>query len=290
MADEDFVLESKAEPEVQAKAKELGWIPPERYKGEPDRFIDADEFVRRGEEILPIVKARNAKLESQLAQVSAQLKEQAEILRANKESMDAMEKFHAEDTQRKVALVRKQLKEQIASASKDGDHEALAEATSQLSELDATVKVKEKEEEDAKARAKASSSQQTQEYTPVFQEWLSRNSWYGKDTRRTAYANAYAAELRRAGDSSTEGEFLAKLEDEVEERFGGSSTSSRREDPASGGRGGTRRGGGKSYSDLPADAKEACDSYTRQLVGKGRKFETVDAWRKHYAKTYFEDQ
>jgi hypothetical protein len=55
------------------------------------------------------------------------------------------------------------------------------------------------------------------------------------------------------------------------------------------GSGGGGTSGGKNYSDLPQDAKETCERQATRLVGKGRAFETAEAWRKHYAKTYFEE-
>lgn len=34
---------------IQLEAIEQGWIPREEFDGDPDKFIDAAEFVRRGE-------------------------------------------------------------------------------------------------------------------------------------------------------------------------------------------------------------------------------------------------
>jgi len=44
MSEQDFVaaVESVQPPEVQARAEELGWIPPSRFHGDPERFVDAD--------------------------------------------------------------------------------------------------------------------------------------------------------------------------------------------------------------------------------------------------------
>ena len=55
----EVVVESAAAPEVQAEAEKLGWIPATRYKGDAERFVDADEFIKRGETVLPIVKEQN---------------------------------------------------------------------------------------------------------------------------------------------------------------------------------------------------------------------------------------
>lgn len=283
--EDDVVLESSAPPEVQERAKELGWIPPERYKGPAEKFVDAEEFVRKGEEILPIIKSRNARLETSVRALEAKLKEQEDLLRKNAETMEALEEFHTAETKRKIEEVRKQLKQKIAESSKEGDHEALAEYTDQLTELNGKVKDAEKRTEEEAAAKKGKTEEEPPQLSPVFQEWASKNPWYGSDARKTAYANSIAVAWRQQGDRSPEGEFLRKVSEEIEEMF---PAQARTEKTTSGRRSGGG-GGAKSYAALPADAKAACEEFTQRLVGKGRKFETVDAWRAHYAKLYFEE-
>lgn len=289
MAEEgEVALESAAPIEVQKRAEELGWIPPERYKGPPEKFVDAEEFVRKGEEILPIIKSRNARLEASVRDLAAKVKEQEDLLRKNAETMQALEEFHTAETKRKVTEVRNELKRQIAEASKEGDHKALAEFTDQLTELNVKVKDAEAREKSKEEERKVEKEEETPPLSPVFQEWASKNSWYGSDPRKTAYANSIAVELRRAGDRSPEGEFLLKVSQEVEEMF--PAEGRRAEKAASGRRSGGGGGGGKTYAALPADAKAACEEFTPRLVGKGRKYATVDEWRSAYAKQYFSEE
>jgi DNA-directed RNA polymerase len=147
MAEEgEVVLESAAPAEVQARALEMGWIPPERYKGDPERFIDADAFVERGETILPIVKKRAEKLEAELAALRGRVSKQDELLKANAEAMAALEDYHTKETKRKIQAAREGWKAEIKRASEADDHEALAEATDQLTQLNAEVLAAEKAE------------------------------------------------------------------------------------------------------------------------------------------------
>lgn len=294
MSGEEGTLVSNAPAEVQTRALDLGWIPPERFKGSSEEFIDADEFVKRGEQILPIVKARNAKLEKQLAEQGAQIRELKDVVASAQESMKALEDFYSKETERKVAAVRQQLKSQIASASKDGDHEALAEATDQLTQLNAKEEQARREAEEGAAEKKAAAGRKASEapeIAPEVQEWIVAHPWYGKDAKRTSYAEAVGVRLRREGNREIGTPFLDKIAEEVEEVFGPAEGSRLTDEKTTGGRPGNgRRGNGaKAYGDLPPEAKEACDGYNKTLVGKGKRFETVDAWRKHYATKYFEE-
>lgn len=286
--EDDVTLESAAPPEVQKRAEELGWIPPERYKGPPEKFVDAEEFVRKGEEVLPIIKSRNAKLETSVRALEARVREQEDLLKKNAETMQALEEFHTAETKRKVEEVRKELKRKIAESSKEGDHEALAEYTDQLTELNGKVKEAEKREEEEAAGKEKREDETPPQLSPTFQAWAAQNTWYGSDARKTAYANSIAVELRRGGDRSPEGEFLEKVAQEVEQVFP-SGEGRRTEKAAAGRRSGNGGGGAKSYAALPADAKAACEEFTPRLVGKGRKYATADEWRAAYAKQYFEE-
>ena len=42
----DSELQSTAPEEVQAKAREIGWRPPTKFKGDPQKWVDADEYLR----------------------------------------------------------------------------------------------------------------------------------------------------------------------------------------------------------------------------------------------------
>jgi hypothetical protein len=43
----------------ESEARQQGWMPQEEFKGDPDRWTDAETFVRRADEVLPILKKRD---------------------------------------------------------------------------------------------------------------------------------------------------------------------------------------------------------------------------------------
>lgn len=61
--------DSAQERNWESEAKEMGWVPQDQFKGDPDKWRPADEFVRRGEDILPIVRSQNAKLHGELKEL-----------------------------------------------------------------------------------------------------------------------------------------------------------------------------------------------------------------------------
>jgi plasmid stabilization system protein ParE len=123
MSEEAVVVESAATPEVQAKAQEIGWIPPERYKGPADRFVDAEEYIKRGETVLPIVKKQNAELRGQVDTLSSQNQQIAAALRQAQDAIADIQERNTVATQKAVEQARAELKAQLMQASRDGDHE-----------------------------------------------------------------------------------------------------------------------------------------------------------------------
>lgn len=274
-------LESAAAPEVQARAEKLGWIPPTRYKGDPERFVDAEEYIERGETVLPIVKEQNKRLQAEIGRLTS---ENASIVTALKSSQDAIaqiEERHSVETQKAVERAREQVKAQLAAASAAGDHEGIAELTDQLTLLN-------KAEEKAESKAVEKKTPPPYVPPPDLREWNKENTWFGTDKRKTALALAIAQELREGGETSTGRDFFDLVSVEVEKTFTTSTPTSKVEGARGGSGDDSRSGGKKGYASLPADAKAACDADARQFVGPNKRYKTQDEWRKRYAEIYFE--
>lgn len=118
--------------------------------------------------------------------------------------------------------------------------------------------------------------------------WQEENSWFGESPLKTAVAQMVAAQLRRKGDMSVGRTFLDKVTAATEKELGSMGarpTGSKVEASRGGGTGG--KGNSKTYNDMPADAKAACDGFANKVVGDNRAYKTLDDWRKKYATDYF---
>lgn len=278
------MLESKATPEIQAAAEKMGWIPPERYKGEPERFIDADAYVERGETILPIVKETNKRLQAELAELSCKHEETRAALTAAQDAIAGLEERHTVETQKAVAEARKQLKEQLAVASAEGKHADVAELTDQLVQLNAADK-----EAKAAPAAKAEPDPPAFVPPPELVEWTSQNTWFGKDKRKTALALAIGQELREVGTTAKGSAFYDLVSQELAKVYGPGEPTP---DKAMSGRGGSGESprSARSYASLPKEAKDACDADIKRFVGPGKRYKTADEWRTRYASIYYETE
>lgn len=290
MADEEVIDQVQEVPaELIAEARDMGWRPKDEFKGDEAKWVDAKTFVERGEHVLPIVKATNARLRQDLASTNARLEEVSAALEASKESTDALERYHQEDVKQKVEKARAELKTQLVAAKKAGDVESEVNLTDELTRLN-TAEISTEEELPKKTVTPDAPRDYTKD--PIFIAWKEDNPWFGTDRAKTAIATDVSAQLRASGDVSVGREFMDKVAVATAKevaRLGGGRATTKVESSKGGSTTDGGNGKGKSYADLPADAKAACDSYTRDLVGPNRRYKTTDEWRKSYAEQHFKE-
>ena len=265
--------------EVETRARELGWSPKEEFRGDPDKWIDADTFVKRGEELMPLLKATTKRQSAQLKDLQDRVVKAEKAFAESQESIHALIETTSKEAMDKLRRQQDELKGTIKQAREEGDLDAEEEARGRLTEVRQALK-------DAEVPPVKPVQPPTNQEHPDFKAWANDNEWWGKDLRKTSLALGIAQELRASGEKSEGRAFFDKVSEEVDKTFGGT-TSRERPSKVEGGGRPSAGGGSKTYADLPQDAKEACERQSRVLVGPNRSFKTADAWRKHYAEQFF---
>lgn len=275
MADEQV---TQVPEETVAEARALGWRPKDQFKGDPAHWVDADEYVRRGQQIMPILKQNNQRLSDELATTNRKLNEALTVINELKE-------LGASITKERVQAARRELLTQIANAKKEGDVDLEVELTDKLTELKAAAP--------APAPAPAAAPAPADGVDPDLIAWQREpgNEWFGTDRRRTMLAIGIAQELRN--DPMTKNlsgvAFYRLVGQEVKKTLGEEETTPAASKVASAGRSSSSSQsttGGKGYANLPPEAKEACDRQAKRFVGTPG-FKTEADYRAHYSKLYF---
>lgn len=295
--------------EIEQRARDMGWSPKEQWRGNPNSWIDADQFVQRGEQVLPILQANLRKGEAKLSAVETQLRQQAQQLQEANETIRVLTDLSTEQSRATAKERRRELLRQQADARREGDAELEIDLGEQIADVTAQINAAEvnddgspKPRKGAKVTQKSQQQQQQNNNSgenptadPQYQQWASENPWFGTDRRKTAMATAIAEEIR--SDPANAGlvgrPFFDKVTAEVNKVFAPArATTSKVEGggTSGGSNNGSGSGGasnGKSFADLPADAKAACERQAKMLVGEGKAFKDIAAWRKHYTTVYF---
>lgn len=230
---------------VEAKAQRMGWRPKDEFKGDESRWIDAATFVQRGEDILPIVQANNKALEKALAESQKQIKSLERTFRD-------FGVHHTKTVQAQYDRALADLQSKQADAAAIGDVQTVRQTTDAIVELGKEV------------RAEPANGPDKAEMQRVRSQFKADNPWFETDVVMTAAASAIGDELAAKGvtDPETQAAEIAKrIKAEFPHKF---ENPNRRLPSAVEGSGTARRTGGKSYSDLPPEAKAACDRFVKQ--------------------------
>ena len=256
-------VSNEVAPEIRQEAESQGWVPKEKFRGNEADWVDADTFVKRGREILPILRKNNENLIKDLNATKEQLKE-------FREAAEEFKKFQKEAYERKANEYEqriKEIKESRAQAISDGDGQkvnALDDALDQAKEEFKEAKQAVKDAEVVKT------SEPTQaEIDPGLQQWLDRNTWFGEDKRMTAVVNGIGESLRVEFPTLKGQQFLDKLDEVLAEefpnRFGNKKSPVSRVESGSG-RQSRGNSNAQSYDNLPPEAKAACDRFVKQKL------------------------
>jgi hypothetical protein len=260
---EENVTSNEVAPEVRQEAESQGWVPKEKFRGNEADWVDADTFVKRGREILPILRKNNENLIKDLNATKEQLKE-------FRQAAEEFKQFQREAYERKASEYEKriqEIKESRAQAISDGDgqkvnalDDALDQAKDELKEAKQAVK-------DAEVVKTPEPTQN--EIDPGLQAWLDRNTWFGEDKRMTAVVNGIGESLRLEFPLLKGQPFLDKLDEVLAEEF--PNKFGKKQSPTSrveSGSGRQSRGSSnaQSYDNLPPEAKAACDRFVKQKL------------------------
>lgn len=230
-----------AEPTAnEVEARSSGWVPKDEYNGDENKWVDADEFVRRG----PLFEKINV---------------QSRELKEVKKALDQLKVHHAsvKETAYKEALA--DLKAAKREAFIDGDPDKIIDIDDQI------AVVKEQQRQFESTRAAEVQSAATAEIHPEFEAWTNRNAWYNTSKPMKAYADTLGIELRATGMSPTE--VLKQVEIQVKKEFPNKFQNPNREKP--GAVEGVAKGGGKSGSggdDLTDFERNIMERFVRQGV------------------------
>lgn len=241
--------------QVEKEARLMGWVDKSEYR-DGDHWVDAETFVKRGKEINPILRKNN---ETLLKKLEERDREIAEV----KKVAEEFKKFTKESAERKVKELEQQLKdlrEQKKDAVTSGNGEAVVAIDEQIDEIKEQV-------QEAKKPKETSTVSEPVTLDPVITEWMGENTWFGSDTKYTRIADAIGAEIAQSHPSLRGKEYFDKLDEELAEVLPEKYTKQqRRPNPVEGSTRSVERPSSnkRSYENLPADAKAACDRYVKQ--------------------------
>lgn len=232
--------------DIEKEALENGWIPEDRYHGPAEKWVDAETFVRRGREILPIVQGSLKKERERTRRLESEL---AEVRQTQQEWMALKKKELEQQLEGRLA----ELKAARKDAVETGNGEQLNAIDDELYEL-------------RQAKSQQQPAQKPiPQIDPAFIEWANRaeNHWYKEDARARMMADMIGLQLFKTQGLQGEALYDA-VASEMRKTYAPLQQQQRRTPVDSGRAGGTTPRRKVTYESLPADYKEAVDRMMRQ--------------------------
>ena len=245
--------------EIEERARGMGWVPKEEFRGDESRWVDAEMFVKRGDEVMPILKERLGKMESTMSEVKGQ---NARLEQIQKNLLN-MQKTTSE---RAYKRAKRELQKEQREAVAAGDIATYDRIENEINDI---------EKDSEFVEEPNGIVPDTQSMNPDYPAWVAENRWYINDKKLEDYADFIGNKLIQQGLKGRA--LLDAVTDGVKETFPSSFENQKRTLPPTvetGGMGGGEepRGKGKSYRDLPPDAKDACDSFVADGLMKKEEY------------------
>jgi len=241
---------------AETEARANGWVSKEEFRGDESKWKSAEDFNAAGKNIAAVQSERNRKL---VADMEAMKNSMAEI---RKGQFDLIREARNEMKSKYEQKLEK-LRTEQEKAFDDGDKEKFQAVNKKIEKLEPPKEVPKKEPASAP--------------DPEFVDWAAKNDWYQADPQLRTEADVIGERLIAQGHQPGK-KFLDEVAKQVKklnpEKFETKQSPSKVEGGSSAGGGG---GKGKTYADLPPEAKKACDKYVKEL----------DMKKEDYVKEYF---
>lgn len=246
-SDADSTSADDTPRDYEAEARQHGWTPKEDFRGDAAKWVDAETFVKRADEVMPFLKKQNAGLKRELDDLKRQVKKASE--------------FFTQAEERGYARAMDELQRKHDDAVETGDVAAARKVLKDMGDLQAEIAT-------SKAALTEDKPEPASDPRAEFAAWVEDNDWYVLDENKRTYADLQAqtmgpAEKWEGGHAA----WLAEIKARTDRKF-----AEKKPNPAnpSGNRAGPSARGGKTFSDLPPAAKALADKWVKSGIIKSR--------------------
>ncbi len=243
-------VQENLEEESVEEAKRMGWVEQEKFKGDPDRWVEAEKFVERGKNELPIMRERLKKYDSTIKNLNSKVSKMS----------DTFKDFRNYAEKREQKAVDKAVKDITAKqrvAVEEGDTPAFDKLEEEKTSL--------LQEELAVPDVSNDDVMQGE-----LDEWVSDgNDWFYNDRELGEYATHVSTYIAKK-TNKTGRDFFDEVKKEVKLRFPDKFEKQKEVVPnvVDGGTAQAPPAKGKqTYANLPADEKAACDRFVNEIPG-----------------------
>lgn len=185
--DPELPLEDDAPPvdeKHEAAVKEasrMGWRPQEEYRGPPGGWRTAEEFLKRGQDILPIVRKDLAKERARADNMENEIKALRLKVDEQKVVMEDLLRMARTASEQGYKRALDELKAQKRAAAQEGDINKVVLLDEQINEVTAERAASTKPENTRQPVSEPTKKEPVQQKNPVVEQFIAENPWFTND-------------------------------------------------------------------------------------------------------------
>ena len=239
---------------LEQRARDMGWLPQEEFRGDPDNWKPAEDFIKLGETSLPHLKGTLKVMESKIA-------EQNKLIESMNADFKEFVQFSKNAEQRAYEKAIKDLQSKQKQAKEAGDLDAFAEVTEALQDKILEGRPAVATGDKVEPAAALDSPQKTYEKwfnegQDAYDSWVKTNNWFMDNPKMFSYAQQMDAYLnQKHGLKLSRAERLEEMTKLVKKEFPDhftNATARKQGSPVEGDSGGRKSAGtGRTFNDLP---------------------------------------
>ena len=228
-------------PNHEARAREMGWTPKEEFKGDPDKWVEAKDWIERA----PLYDNKQNPFFDEMKKLRRRS-------RTLEKTVDELKQHYSKVEETAYQRAVETLKQQKLTALEEGDHKAVIQIDDKIDEL--------------KEQKRTAVSEP--KIDPVFETWLENNPWYDNDPKMRAYADEVGVRFAQDNPGRAVHDVFEYAAERVQSRFADKIRNSKREQPAAveAGRTSPGKSGKPRWSDMPEHFQRAGDKFVRQGI------------------------
>ncbi len=239
---------SEQDKEIEEKARAVGHVPLDEFRGDPNRWVDAKTYLERAEKDMGMLKSNNHKLHDEIKDMKKTFMEFKEF----------HEKSIEQAKQDGYKQARTEIIEKQRQAVEDGDTQTFEALESKKTDLDKQYY------ETQRVEPKAD----TPPPDPTFEQFKQENPWIDTDMELTALADSLATYVKSVNPSLYGKAFYDKVAEEVKKARPEKFSNPNRDLPSAVDEGGYRSSATpktkRTFNDLPKEAKEQAERFEKR--------------------------
>lgn len=285
MSETTTAAEPAAGHDAETRARVMGWKPKEQFKGDPDKWVPADEFLDRGIASPAIMAERLQFMGDRLARQERDNQAIANRFEEAVGTINTMTTMLRSSEKRQYERAKAELEAQREKAVEVGDTATFRRLDTEVRELEKTAPAVTMAPPVPTTPAPNARTTPTAD-NPAVQAFYRRNPWYSRDPELTQEADIIHTGLINARPNLTVEENLAEVERRLRrdfpDRFGTQAAvqpaaiqdNPRREEPgsvspASAAAAPRRQQNRRNFATMPQESKTAYTKYKKMLEGHG---------------------